>query len=143
MKVFPPNLSLWPFIAPKAEVPAMAASHFFNELILHDRIPSYLDRVGRSHTLPVFFLFGCLLLLPALFILLLPRYPERSSICCPLITGEEMIKSKGQKNDRHVHAHYPCVFKVISCDQHEHVYTTLLFTQQHTAFMGFMSVTQV
>lgn len=57
MKEFPPNLSLWPFITPKPEVPAMAASPFYNELILHDRIPSYLDREGRSHSARLLSLF--------------------------------------------------------------------------------------
>lgn len=94
----------------------MAASPFYNELILHLIWPEW-----AAHTLPVVFGSGWLLG-PVRSILLFPSYTESFFICSLLIAGEETIKPKGLKNDRHIRYLSPCFY--MSCDQHEHIYTT-------------------
>lgn len=110
MKVFPPNLALWPFITQKPGAPAVAVSHFYNELILHDRIPSYLHGVGRSHAAHLLSLAppAC-----SVHITVTKIHRElREPLSSHYRRGEDKVKRDG------IRARYPRLLSVMSHDQH-------------------------
>lgn len=121
MKVFPPNLPLWPFITQKPEVPAVAASHFYNELILHDRIASYLRGGGRSRTSRLLSLAlappACSLHIPVSQI-----HPELLELLSSHHRGEDKVKGteKWSPHSRRLSLYF--YRHAQSHDQHRHVY---------------------